>query len=424
MHHDEPFSQRAQWAEGQPISELMSRALENPQLISLAAGFVDQASLPTEAVRSAMEAIFSDPALAQASLQYGTTAGLPELREAIIAETVRADGAAGRPPEMEQVIVTAGSNQLLHLTAEALLNPGDIVLCAAPTYFVYLGALANFGARSWSVASDEQGMIPQALEAAFEELESRDELHRVRALYLVPYFDNPRGVCTPFARRVELLAIVKRWTKRRKIYFLEDNAYRELRFEGPDEPSTRVADEEQDTVVVAGTFSKSFSPGVRVGWGILPRQLIEPIFNLKGNIDFGSPNLNQQIMVRVIAQGGLAPQVARLRAAYQKKRDAMLAALEEQFDQTEGVAWLRPRGGLYVWVTLPAEIDTGASSEFFQRCCAEGVLYVPGIHCFAADGAPRGRSSMRLSFGVQSPRSIGEGIAALRRAVDASLLEA
>ena len=153
------LSQRAQWAGGQPISRLMQMALANPGLISLAAGFVDQPSLPVDATRQAVERVLAEPSYARAALQYGPTSGDARLRELVLERFRQADGhpAAERDLSIEQVLLTAGSNQLLHLVAEALLDPGDIVLCAAPTYFVFLGILGNLGARAIGVASDTGG---------------------------------------------------------------------------------------------------------------------------------------------------------------------------------------------------------------------------------------------------------------------------
>ena len=164
-------------------------------MVSLAAGFVDQETLPVEATREALDAVWSDPARARAALQYGTTIGHKPLRAALLARLSAADGAAAvRKPAVEQVVITAGSNQLLHLVADTLLDPGDIVLAAAPSYFVFMAALANVGARTIGVAADEQGIVPEALEEELARRAKAGELARVKAIYLVSYYDNPRGV--------------------------------------------------------------------------------------------------------------------------------------------------------------------------------------------------------------------------------------
>jgi 2-aminoadipate transaminase len=411
-------SQRAEWAEGQPISELMSQALENPHLISLAAGFVDQQTLPTEETRIAFEELFSREQDAQSCLQYGTTPGDPRLRELLRDRAVEADGLAD-PPNLERVVVTAGSNQLLHLVVESLVDAGDIVLCASPTYLVFLGTLANSGARSLGIATDDEGLIPEALDEKLRELDDDGQLSRVKAIYLVPYFDNPRGITMPVSRVAAIIDLARRWSKAGRIHVIADEAYRELRYDGADTRGALALDDDGETVILAGTFSKSYSPGVRVGWGILPKHLVEPVCNQKGNIDFGSPNLNQQI-VRIVLERGLFTQhINRIRGSYAEKRDTMLAAADEFLGPIPGVRWTKPAGGLYSWAELPENIDTGTRGELFQTAVQEGVLYVPGKYSYPVEGEPVGHNAMRLSYGVQSCERIRDGIRALANAIQA-----
>ena len=207
------LSGRAKRAGGQPISRLMTLALADPTLISLAAGFVDQQTLPVEITRRAMEQVLAEPAAARAALQYGTTLGDARLRQLVLDRLRRADG----DPESErnlsigQVVLTAGSNQLLHLVADALSDPGDVVFCATPTYFVFLGVLDNLGARAWGIASDAEGMIPAAVDEQLRQFERRGELARVKAIYVTSYFDNPTSVTLSAARRAELVELAERW---------------------------------------------------------------------------------------------------------------------------------------------------------------------------------------------------------------------
>ncbi len=265
----------------------------------MAAGFVDQQTLPVEPTRLALTELMTDGTTARAALQYGTTAGYPPLREALLNQFNASNG-CDQDLTIDQVVVTAGSNQLLHLVSETLLDPGDIVICSSPTYLVYMGTLTNLGARSLGVAMDDQGIVPEALEQMLALLARKGELQRVKAIYLVPYFDNPCGVSLPLERRRRIVEIAKRWSHSQQIHVIADEAYRELRYDGQDVPSTRTVDDAGETVIVAGTFSKSFSPGIRVGWGILPKHLVDPVCNQKGNIDFGSPNFSQQLMARVL----------------------------------------------------------------------------------------------------------------------------
>ncbi len=417
MFHEVKLSQRASWAAGQPISDLMSLALANPDLISLAAGFVDQTSLPVQPTQRALEAIFADSREAKASLQYGTTPGFPPLREQLLAHIIDQDGVGSQSLSIDQIVVTAGSNQLLHLVVECLIDPGDIVLCAAPTYFVFLGTVESVGGRSVGVATDDQGMIPESLEQTLRRLEVDGQLARVKAIYLVPYYDNPRGLTMPLARCERIVDIARRWSKQSKIHVIADDAYRALRYEGDDVPSLRSCDEDGETVIVAGTFSKSYSPGIRVGWGILPKHLVGPVCDQKGNIDFGSPNFSQHLMAKVLQLGLLTPHIDRIRDNYRGKRDALLAAADEFLAPIAGVTWTRPGGGLYVWAELPDDIDTGPNGRLFDAAVAEGVIYVPGQYGFPGEGEPVRKNTMRLSFGVQSCEKIRDGIRALAAAI-------
>jgi 2-aminoadipate transaminase len=324
-------------------------------------------------------------------------------------------------------VVTAGSNQLLYLVSRVLCVPGDIVLCAAPTYFVYLGMLENLGIRAVGIETDAAGLIPDALDAQLRRQQQSGELGRVKALYLNSYFDNPRGVTIPANRRAELLELMRRWSSRagRRLYVLEDAAYRELRYDGQDVPSIHALDRAETSgddalVVYAGTFSKSFSPGIRLGWGILPRPLITPVLSAKGHLDFGTAQFNQLVMTEVLSSGGFARHVPRLREAYRRKRDALAAALDEHLAAVPGAAWSRPDGGLYLWLTLPPELPAGEAGPLLDRAIAEGILYVPGEHCYPPSGAATAPNTIRLSFGVEDADTLKRGAALLARAIRAA----
>jgi 2-aminoadipate transaminase len=413
------LSRRAGFAAGQPISELMRLALARPELISLAAGFVDQESLPVAETQQAVAALLADAGQAEAALQYGTNAGYLPLREAVLKRFLAGEGPGcqASPPRVEQVVLTAGSNQLLHLVGEVLFDPGDLVICAAPSYFVYLGLLAGLGVVSVGVEIDDEGFIPEALEQELARREKAGQLDRVKAIYVTSYFDNPSSVTLSLARRAAIVEIAKRWSRRSKIYVIDDAAYRDLRYSGDDLPSLRSFDSDGDTVVVAETFSKSFSPGIRVGWGILPPALVEPVSNQKANIDFGSPNFNQHLMAAVLGQGLLEPHITALRHSYRAKLSAMLQAMDEHLAGISGASWRIPKGGLYVWLRVPEGIDTGQNGSLIEHALNEGVLYVPGEYCYPVEGQPRRTDRIRLSFGVQSAKNIRRGIEALARAI-------
>ena len=415
-------SQRSQWAECQTISQLMAMPLARPNLISLAAGFVDQQSLPVESTHIALEALYSDPRAARAALQYGTTPGHPPLRDLILRRHAKQDFTElTDDTTIDQVVCASGSNQLLHFVGECLLNPGDIVLCATPTYLVVLGTFLNLGARPIGVDTDDGGILPDALEESFRRLQSSGDLPRVKAVYVVSFFDNPRGMTLDTQRRSQIVELAKRWSGTDKnatrIHVIDDIAYRELRYAGSDVPSLLVFDEEQDTVVVSGTFSKSFSPGIRLGWAILPQHLVQPVCNVKANVDFGSPNFNQHLMTKIIELDLFDSHVTQLRTTYRGKLDSMLSAATDYLSPIPGARWQVPCGGLYVWLQLAEAIDTGPEGSLLDRAMDEGMFYVPGQYFFPPEGNSIQKNTLRLSFGVQNEAKIREGVEALSRAL-------
>ena len=305
MNPPVPLSELARGRGHSPISDLMKRALDNPRLISLAAGFVDNASLPVEATREAVAAILGDPAEARRALQYGTTIGDRSLRARLVRRLEREEGAAeGQFEEaLHRTVLTNGSQQLLYLIAEALLDPGDIVLVESPTYFVFMGVLAERGVRVIGVETDEGGLRLDDLEETLRRLEASGELPRVKLIYTISEHSNPTGLSLATDRRGPLVAIAERWSKQQRIFILEDAAYRGLTFEGEQPPSVWRHDEERQTVILARTFSKTFAPGLKTGYGVLPESIVGPVLALKGDHDFGSNNFAQLVLDRVLADG-------------------------------------------------------------------------------------------------------------------------
>jgi 2-aminoadipate transaminase len=402
------------------ISALMQEALADPALISLAAGFVDQESLPNEATAEAVSAILADPVEGKRALQYGTTIGDAALRAGLLRMIERDERAAPGSFErlLPRMVVTQGSQQLLYLVAEALVDPGDIVLVESPTYFVFLGVLETRGARAIGVPIDEGGLRLDALEATLAELEERGELDRVKMIYTITEHANPTGLSLAEERRGPLVELARRWSKRRPIYILEDAAYRGLSYS--DHPAPRsvwARDKAGDTVILARTFSKTYSPGMKTGYGILPEPLVKPVLDLKGNHDFGSSNFHQMTLARVLAEGAYDRQVSRLKALYKVKRDAMLAAMDEHFAGIEGASWTRPEGGLFVWLSAPEGTDLGPLGPVWSRCRERGVIYVPGQYAFADEPGPPPRNHARLCFGVPDVDDLAEGVRRLAEAL-------
>ncbi len=413
------LSTRATRTSEPPIGTLMAQALTIPGIVSLAAGFVDQASLPADEVLQATIALLSDPERGKAALQYSSTMGDLGLRR----EWMRRLAADGIAPEShgfseDEVIISNGSQQLLELVSEALLDPGDIVIVEAPTYFVYLGILESLGARVVSVDCDAHGLVPASLRETLAGLKKRGVLARVKLIYCMTYFTNPMGVNLSAERRAELYAIVEELNATGEtVYLLEDAAYRPLRYDGPDLPPIKVRERDNEFVIFTQTFSKAFSPGFKLGFGLLPHNLVAPVRRLKGNADFGTSNFAMQLAGQLLESGAAERHAEELREMYRRKRDLFRQAIHEEFPG--GVSTVDPAGGLYVWATLPGGIDAGGDGPLFAAALEERVLYVPGACCFAPDraGRPEAKSSLRLSFGMPEPDVMVEGVRRLGRAI-------
>lgn len=414
------LSKRAQQTGEPPISYFMRQAVENPKLISLAAGLVDPESLPAADVRAALSEILGDPNTARAALQYGTTQGYAPLREKLLNHMLALDHVA--PPDApftaNDVLVTTGSQQLLYLLGEVLLDPGDIVITEAPSYFVYHGILASLGVRTLTVNMDDAGMKTNELEELLTQLEQAGELPRVKMIYTVDYFQNPTGLTLSLPRRKHLLELAKRFSKHQRIVILEDAAYRELRFQGEDLPSIKSFEARNEHVVLAMTYSKPLSPGVKTGYAVVPGELMGPLLRLKGNHDFGSSNLNQHLLNHLMESGVYTRNAERLREVYRSKRDTLLEALEQEFPRTiSPLRWTQPAGGMYVWLSGPPDFHTGPDSKFMEACLREGVLYVPGSFCYVASpGETLPDNEARLCYGVATHDELREAVRRLGRA--------
>lgn len=404
------LSQRAKAAQGQPIGTLMAQALKYPDLLSLAAGFVDNATLPCDAVARCAERLCGNEASLRVALQYDTTAGNLGLRDTL--NQLNYANSAGGLPDVERLILTSGSNQFLHLLSEVILDPGDIVIAAAPTYFVYMGTLRGMGVRVIGVKADEDGICVESLKDLLATLARNGDASRVKAIYSVTEFDNPAGSSLSLERRHEIITLLSQWRKEHSpVLFVSDNAYQLLRYEGEPTPSFLSLSSECDEFVVElGTFSKSLSPGIRVGWGIVPIELVRPLLDMKSSMDFGSPHFSQMLVKEILESGEFERHLPQVLKGYRAKRDAMLAALDEEFADASGVSWRHPKGGLYVWLTLPNEIDASESGMLWKASTESGVLYVPGHYCYPTEGEPVAKNTIRLSYGVQSADGIQQGI--------------
>ena len=413
-----------------PISWLMNAALSRPKLISLAAGFTDNATLPVQLSRELLNGILRSPKTGQPALQYGVTAGEPGLRALTASHLQKLDGGHDRAHSPEHVIITGGSQQLLYMVMEALCDEGDIVLVEDPTYFVFLGVLQSQGIRAHGVKVERDGLDLAHLEAVLERLKKAGKLRRVKALYLVTYFQNPTGATTTLAKKGAVLKLLKQYERAagHPIYLVEDAAYRELAFDSvaadydrrksvkrrsqtdaTAPPTALVLPGAKARVIYAGTYSKPYAPGARLGFGILPEPVYTAVLRIKGNHDFGSANLLQQLLARALESGRYDRHVAMVRKNYARKAAVMKEAIEKHFPKRVEV-W-EAGGGLYFWALLPKGVSAGVKSKVFQTALKNDVLYVPGELCHADDSWRRKPvNGMRISFGSASVENIREGI--------------
>jgi 2-aminoadipate transaminase len=395
-----------------PISWLIQTALTRPKLISLAAGFTDNATLPVEISRKLLNDILRSPRTGRPALQYGITAGEMNLRTLTAKHLQKLDGGHDRAHSPEHVIITGGSQQLLYMTLEAICDEGDIILVEDPTYFVFLSILQSRGIKARGVKLEPDGIELAHLEQVLTRLKKSGELRRVKALYLVTYFQNPTGATTSLAKKRATLALLKKFERAvgHPIYLLEDAAYRELRFDhGEDVPTALTLPGAADRVIYTGTYSKPYAPGARIGFGILPEPIFTTVQRIKGNHDFGTANLLQQLLAGALASGLYDKHVAKVLKNYAHKARVMKQALAEHFPASVEI-W-ESGGGLYFWARLPDEIPTGVKSKVFQAALKADVLYVPGELCYADDPArARPDHEMRISFGSASEENIRNGI--------------
>ena len=331
-------------------------------------------------------------------LQYGPTRGYRPLLD-VIAGIMRSRG-VNTP--IDQLLVTTGSQQGLDLVARVLIDPGDVILVELPTYVGAITAFRNVQATMIGVPQETDGIDLEALDATYDRL--RRDGRRVKFLYVVPNFQNPTGLLIGLEKRRRLLE----WAERRDVLIVEDDPYRELYFEdsaGEADVRPIVADDSSGRVIYLSSFSKTLAPGYRVAWIAAPPALATRLEMAKQAEDLLTGSLDQRIVYEACRRGVLERQLPILRHHYAHKRDVMEAALRREIGSD--VSWPKPKGGFFLWVTLPPSIDAG---QMIARAIEEGVVYVTG-DAFYVDGS--GQNTLRLSFSAPTPERIDAGVARL-----------
>jgi 2-aminoadipate transaminase len=381
------FARRTKLRGGDELTTILAGS--PPGVLSMTGGFPNPKTFPTDELDAiAARLVREDAAVA---LQYTPCAGLPSVREYLID---RQEATQGRRPEESELIVTSGGMECIALMCQALIDPGDAIAVEEPTYLGALMAFAGAEAESVSIPMDEDGLLLDALE---ERLEAG---LRPKFLYTIPEFQNPTGRTLPLERRRALVDLCRRFN----VLIFEDVAYRELRFGGVELPTLWSLG--PDVVLQAGTFSKSFFPGVRLGWAAGPEDVVAELAAAKQNTDQCAGGLGQRLVEEYGRAGGFERHLPAARALYESHWVALSAALERHMPG--GVAWTEPTGGFLTWVTLPDGLD---SFELRSRALEAGVAYVPGP---PFNGAP---NTLRLSFSHLSEAEFDTAVERLASAI-------
>lgn len=385
---EDRFSPRMSRVRASEIRELL-KLLEQPDILSFAGGIPDPSTFPVERMQALFAEVLADSG--PQALQYSVSEGLPSLRRWIAERMTR----MGVPCDEGNIVITAGSQQALDLLGKCFLSEGDAVLVERPTY---MGALGAFNAYEPTYA-DLHGEVPP----------------RARVAYLVPDFANPSGRTMTKRQREAVLDVADA----HDLLVIEDGAYRDLRFAGTDEPSLQALDVarsggiESARTVFCGTFSKTLSPALRLGWICGPRAVVEKIVLLKQGSDLHASTINQMVAERIVAEGH-EQHLERLRANYRERSAAMQAALARHMPL--GVTWSKPQGGMFVWVQLPEGLD---GAHLLQAALAEEkVAFVPGGPFFATDAEP---NTLRLSYSLPSLEEIDEGVRRIARVIESRM---
>ena len=396
---DRLYSDRAGKMRKSEIRELLKVA-QDPEVISFAGGLPSPRSFPLQDLQGVVKSVLEHHG--EVALQYGTTQGLTELREAI-AERACKDG---MDVTAENVMITSGSQQALDTIGKIFLNPGDVALVGLPTYLGGINAYRSYEGNLVGVPLDKDGMIIDVLEEKIIELQKEDITPKF--IYVVPTFQNPAGVIMPEARRKKLVDLANEYD----LVIVEDDPYGKLRFDVDHIKPIKSFDDE-GRVIYMSTFSKILSPGFRLAWTIASNELSRKMIICKQALDLCTNTFTQFIVNDFMRSGSLDLHIMKVCEMYKPKRDIMMKAMENYFP--DGYVCNKPKGGMFAWVTLPEGIDT---EIMFLDALKEKVAYVHG-KAFSVDGS--GGRSMRLNFSYANSEKIEEGMKRLGAVIDKKL---
>ncbi|MCX5783393.1 MAG: PLP-dependent aminotransferase family protein, partial [Elusimicrobia bacterium] len=376
-------------AKASVIRELL-KITNKPGIISFAGGLPDPKAFPVELISEIAVKVLKENS--KAALQYGPTEGLPELKEQILKILKEDEGIDAKP---ENILITSSSQQALDIVGKVFIDPADPIIAELPTYIGGLQAFNSYGANILGVKTDDKGVLVDEVENRLKKLRSEGEHYKF--IYIVPDFQNPSGVTLCQERREKLVKLSEEYN----VIIIEDSPYRQVRFEGK-APDMIYKLDKQSNVVSLFTFSKTFAPGLRLGFILAHEELIKRMVVLKQSLDLCTSSFCQLITAEYLKQGHFKSHMQKIVKLYKSKKDAMLSALERYMPQ--GVTWTKPEGGLFLFARLPQYLN---ADELFHEAIKENVAYVIGsaFHC---DGS--GKNTMRLNFSFSSEEEIDEGI--------------
>jgi 2-aminoadipate transaminase len=367
------------------------KVTEQPEIISFAGGLPAPELFPVEIIAQAHSEVFQQNGAA--AMQYSTTEGWMPLRK-WIANRMQAGGAS---VDANRVLITTGSQQGIDLIAKAFINSGDKVIVENPTYLAALQTFNAYEADFVTVESDADGMRVDTLEETIV-------IHDPKLIYIVADFHNPKGTSLSLARRKRLIELSRRY----RVPIVEDNPYGELRYRGKHLPSLASMDKE-GLVIYLSTFSKTLSPGMRIGWATACEEIFQAMVIGKQSVDLHTSTIEQRAATRALELFDYEAHVARLCSVYGERCSTMIQAIESHFPAE--TSWTRPEGGLFLWVELPVGLD---SAQLLQKALQERVAFVPGAPFFAKDARI---NFARLNFSNSQPEMIEEGIKRLSRVI-------
>ncbi|WP_346843403.1 PLP-dependent aminotransferase family protein [uncultured Rothia sp.] len=388
------FANRAGGFRPSAVRDVFEVAMR-PGIISLAGGNPDLDLLPLDELGAMCARIIEKEGLEV--LQYGSGAGLEELAE-LVCEFMKSEGSS---PALEEIQMTAGSQMGLDLATKLFVNPGDVILAEGPTYTGALGTFEGYEADVRQVALDGDGLEPAAVREAVKAIQSEGK--EVKFLYTIPNFQNPTGVTLSDDRREELARVCRELD----VLIVEDNPYGQLSFDGLRHRSLHSYDPEN--VLYLGSFSKVFSPGVRVGWMVAPER-VRKFLQIAGEAVTICPSvLSQRLVLGFMAEGMWEPHTRRTAALYKERCEAVLAACEKYMP--EGTTWTTPSGGFFTWLTLPEGGKYADAADALAPAIENGVVFVPGSAFFeTVDGKNPGANQLRIAFSSVEPTVLEEGV--------------